>query len=390
MKSQILGAMVILTVLGLLVLGLWPFHHPKNRVAWLANANGLQFGPRSTLWSRDAVKMTSSPDDVACSLEVWVQPDAIDDSGTVLAFYDSENAFLFSIRREVTDLVIRKERWEGPYRTVTENIHTDELFLLKRPIFITITSGTYGTALYADGTLIQTFPNFRFSSRDFAGRLVVGDSPVRPESWTGRVRGLAFYWHDLTAAQVFRHYYSWTRTGSPDVAEHENLTALYLFSEHAGNVVHNASGTGGELYIPDRYSIADKIFLEAPWNAFRPTRNYWKDVANNVAGFVPLGLFAVAYLSLTVPNRWVTPGTIALGGAVSLTIESVQVFLPTRDSDLTDVITNTLGTCAGVMLYRWAPVRRGVRATLDTCCSRVRQVRGFIDRTRHGRTVNMG
>ena len=79
---------------------------------------------------------------------------------------------------------------------------------------------------------------------------------------------------------------------------------------------------------------------------------YWYDIGINIIGFVPLGACFFIYFSLLKPARYPGTATISLGLFTSLVIEILQVFLPTRSSDMTDVITNTLGTILGVMISR--------------------------------------
>jgi VanZ family protein len=363
-RVRVLGGLLILLTLVLLVLGLWPFHSPKNQVTWLPNRNGLQLGPRSTILSANALNISNLQDQFSCSMEMWLTPDRINDTGTILAFYDSGTRSLLAMRQQLTDLVLDKERLESILPKSAQKVYVDELFHAKKPIFLTIASGGEGTAIYADGKFVKQIPGFRFSTKDVARRLIVGDSPGQSDGWSGQFRGLAIYSQDLTAAQVRRHHAAWMRTGTPEATVTEGLSALYTFSEHAGSMAHGTPGTGVELYIPDRYSIVDKTILEAPWNAYEPTWNYWQDVANNVSGFVPLGLLAAAYYSATRGNTRGMLAAIALGGAISLTIEGLQVFLPTRDSDMTDVLTNTLGTCIGAAMFDWNPARRAVDGVL--------------------------
>ena len=110
------------------------------------------------------------------------------------------------------------------------------------------------------------------------------------------------------------------------------------------------------LLIPERFFVLHEQFLARPWDEYRPGWHYWKNVGINIAGFIPLGFFFCAYFScfscLRGGNGAVAK-TIALGFMVSLTIEVLQAFLPTRDSGMTDLITNTLGTALGVMVFRW-------------------------------------
>ena len=129
--------------------------------------------------------------------------------------------------------------------------------------------------------------------------------------------------------------------------------ARYLFNEGEGNVVHNQVDSATSLVIPERFFILHQEFLERPWDEFKPGWDYWQDVAVNIAGFVPLGFFFQAYFSVTRRSKSTFWITIALGFAVSLTIEVSQAFLPTRDSGMTDLITNTSGTALGAIAWVW-------------------------------------
>ncbi len=142
-------------------------------------------------------------------------------------------------------------------------------------------------------------------------------------------------------------------TGRSDTAKNDGVVARYLFNEGEGNVVHNQVGPATSLLIPERFFILHEQFLERPWDEFKPGWHYWKDVGINIAGFIPLGFFFRAYFSTMGRSKRTIWLTIALGFAISLTIEVSQAFLPTRDSGMTDLITNTFGTALGAIAYFW-------------------------------------
>lgn len=99
--------------------------------------------------------------------------------------------------------------------------------------------------------------------------------------------------------------------------------------------------------------IASWAFLWAPlplyWTAF--------DVVSNVLGYVPLGfLFALA-IHRTRPRAAAVVWATLAAAALSLTLESLQMFLPARVPSNVDWALNGLGALAGAMTARaleWA------------------------------------
>ena len=344
-----ISALSGLTLCGILVAGLWPFHSPKNQVHWLANRNGLHFGRYGTILSSGLLGSANS-DGPSCSLEIWLEPASAWKTGTVFASYDPSTHRQFSLQQNYTDLALQRDIGDETQQT---NLSIDEVFRRKQ-LFITVTSDGRETAVYIDGNLVTRSLRFGFMLQDLSGKLILANSPLQGNSWPGRLRGLAIFKSELTAEEVGQHYRDWTKKGKPNVNDDERAVALYLFDEHTGNTIHNQVGSGIDLYIPARYLVVDQILLEPPWKEFHRQRNYLKNVLINVAGFIPLGFCFGAYFTSVRQVKHDILATIVFGAIVSLTIEVLQAHLPTRDSGVTDLMTNTFGTAIGVTLHRAA------------------------------------
>ena len=292
--------------------------------------------------------MAGLKDGISCSVEIWVQPARIDTGGTILAFYSPQNRVVsFSLHQSLDDLLLRRI---PAYRQRGAKMkwYVGHIVRKNKSMVVTITSDTQGTAVYVNGILAGT-SQFGLSARDLTGQLIIGNHPLMDNGWQGRLRGLAIYNRQLTPTEVLQHYVSWTANQQAEI-KNDDPIALYLCNEGAGNVLHSQMDLRNDLQIPERYSVLHAQFLEPPWEEFNPNWGYYKDALINIGGFVPLGFFFCAYFSSVRRLDRVVLATIVLGGVVSLVIEVLQAFLPTRDSGMTDIITNTLGSSIGAIL----------------------------------------
>jgi VanZ like family/Concanavalin A-like lectin/glucanases superfamily len=355
---MLLRAICAFVLFGILCAGLWPFHAPRNEVRWLSGGSRLLLGKYGSLVSAGSFHVNAHRAQSPCSLEIWLEPRRVESSGTILAFYWPESRVVpFALRQSLGDLELQYPTQGQPNPARKAKIYVDHALSHRKPVLITISSNEAGITVYADGAFVKRAAGFKLSSQDLTGQLIVGNSPVTTDNWSGQVRGLGVYDRELTAEQVSQHYVNWMKSEQLKLAD-RGARALYFFNEGNGNTVHNQVDAATDLVIPERFFVLHEQFLERPWDEYRRDWNYWKDVGINVAGFIPLGFFFYAYLSLVRRAEHPAALTIALGFAASLTIEVSQAFLPTRDSGMTDLITNTLGTALGVMAFRLQAVQR--------------------------------
>ncbi|MBC7405061.1 MAG: VanZ family protein [Cytophaga sp.] len=79
---------------------------------------------------------------------------------------------------------------------------------------------------------------------------------------------------------------------------------------------------------------------------------YWTvfDASINVVGYIPLGSLIVFALYPRMQHGWAIVVASFCGLLLSMTMEGVQYFLPSRVTSLLDVITNAGGTLLGAMI----------------------------------------
>jgi len=339
---------ILLTVgiwIGIFVAGLWPFNFvPTNRIRWLPGGAGLRFEGYGQVYSSVPMFSPRGPDGAAeATIELVFTPSkSYDNASTVFALVN-QNEVSFAIGQSLTDLFLQGSFTQRGGKPVVK-LWVDDVCGHAQELFVTVTLDTRYVDVYLDGQLVRSFP---VSTRadNLSGKVLVGHSVKGGGQWSGSVARLAIFEGTVDAAEISRRYEQWTKTRHLD-REVNHRGAEYDFVTPAGDLVRNVGETGPDLMVPKTFRLSKPKVLEWPDHLDRPVV---VDAVVNIAGFVPFGL--VTCLCLRFWTGWSISRcvlmTILVGASVSLVIELLQVFLPTRDSSLADLVTNILGTTIG-------------------------------------------
>jgi hypothetical protein len=358
----------ILVVSTLFTAGLWPFNpFPRNQVTWLATGKGLQFGEHGVVFSREPVQRTRLNRDSRCTLAIRLQPDTVwrGASGTLLGIYTPEEPSQFRLMQWRDVLMIRRDYRDADNHSKTAEVDLDHAFLTRDPVTFTITSGPEGSVAYRNGTRAAGITKVGLSCGDLAGQLVLGDSAVMDNAWPGNILDMSLYDRELAPQEIASRYATWNEKQTDQGPSGEqHLVAQYAFNEGSGQAVHGVPGSAPDLYIPKIFKVPHKKLLMWPWEESQDKLEF-RDIAINIFGFVPFGFVFAAYLTWNRNVSHTLLITILCGAAISSAIEILQEYIPGRDSGMLDIITNTLGTFLGALLFRWAPMQNLAAKLLD-------------------------
>jgi VanZ family protein len=348
-NRRLLPLICLAISMGLLFAGLWPFRfRPANNVHWIGGAPGLRFDKYGIASGKEPLFAPGGPVDLALpfTIRMEVRPRE-EPSGSlprILSAYDGDGRELFFLGQWRAELVVgilagerlhrliyRETGAGGPQKDVT--------------VSIVVRSENHVLTLFVDGVPVKTRSGVAFSllsDKRAPAWMILGNSPSGESPWRGDLLSLSFYPKALSPGDI-------ESRGTPPVIR-------YGFSEGSGAVCHGGADSRYDLVIPSVFQAPKKGILVPPWRVQKFDRSFWRDVFVNILGFIPFGFVVYAWTSNRGERKIaMAMGTaLLLGAGISLFIELLQVYLPTRDSSLTDVMNNVLGTYIGARLFQAA------------------------------------
>lgn len=324
-----------------------------NNVHWSDLKAGLVFNRYAVAYTDSFFPLSTDGVQDGLTIEMAIQPDFIKQLSLsfILLVYDGEKERQLVIGQWRKSLVIMNgSDYSNKRRTPKIYLKMDG----NGPHLVSIVSSESGTRVFLDGALKVTKGDLvlRYPSGGRRSRMVVGNSLHGRNPWMGLFQGLAMYDRALDDKKIKAHYKNWQLQQKFDALKADAPRLLYAFSEGGGIRVFDHSGGGVDLIIPPKVVILEKKVLAWPNLDSIATASMVEDVAINFLGFIPLGFLLTITLSRIERislRRWAV-AAVAIAAGFSLCIEVAQIWIPTRDSSLLDLLLNTLGSGVGVGL----------------------------------------
>lgn len=328
-------------VLVLVFLCLWPFNFLQvNQVTWNPDG-GLLFTPPATAYTEQPPAKLVGLREWTIVLDLKTLPPLR--LGRILSYSLDDHNYNLNLDQYWDDLILRI-RTGKDHRSREVGVARVADPTSERRFSLVITYDGQSICVYVDGQrkAYQKIGPIDYASWDPSYLLVLGSQANGENGWRGVFYRLA------VIGRVVR----------PDELQNSltNIPAALLcsFDEQSGMMTHDRSVTNQTPIIwPARFIPCARTILQSP-------RDYWpkygrpspSDIVTNILIYLPIGYLLASWFRRRSKPWSGVAVPVFIGFGLSLLIEIIQAYLPTRYSSTMDVITNTLGTIIGVFVLR--------------------------------------
>ena len=329
-----------------------------NDVTWLGDQNGIRFDRQGIAYAKTIAPSFNrmAHGNIPFSIELAIKSLEASDDGRfrfLLLLHGGDDTEQLVVGQWRSWLVIMNgDDYDATRRRARIAVNA---LLPEKEHFVTITSGEDGTAIFIDGQLTERKGDLRLKIPVATKQmqLVLGNSIYGRHPWAGEIYGLAYYDRVMSEPDISDHFQLWSRKRTFAFTQPQNPAGLYLFNEGIGDRVGDHAEGKHDLAIPENMAILTKEFLAAPFGNEKYNVSHFQDMAINIAGFIPMG-FLLGALLWQANYRDVIKQLLLVMlacGSISLMIELAQAWIPSRSSQMLDLILNTLGAGTGVICH---------------------------------------
>jgi VanZ family protein len=299
----------------LLCIGLWPFNFfPKNGCQ--INRNGtLEFTQNGYVYATIPLNEYRFLED-SFSIDCEFIPESLPVYEAVIISIYTRQLEILSIRQHESQLVIRSDS-NKKIIPINGNIQ------VKSRISCDVNRNEI---IVHWGTKEIIVPRRTNRHQENPVQVLIGNDVRMKNPWIGRINELSIT--------------SGTQRSQSDASQ----STLTWPQKQANNSL--------PFHIPDRIFPLRPQILIPPWVDYKNDREYLVDIFVNFLGFFPAGFFFCALACIYwYSSKKTILLTLFVCISISLFIEFAQVLLPTRSSQLSDVLLNSLGGFFGAIGY---------------------------------------
>ena len=332
-------------------------YHFSNNAAWIQRERGIRFDDYGIAYAPiDAQTKSKISAATAFSIEIAFKPATMDTRGfnLLLTVHGGRDADQLVIG-QYQSYVIAMNGDDYSNRRKTKRIAADILSSPPARVFLTLTTGAEGTALYINGELTKARSDLTLKvPGGDVQTLTLGNSVHGKNSWRGEVFGLALYPVRLEAETVKRHFNAWSKNPTLTFDTVEKPSFLFALDEGKGTEARDQMDRFFKFHIPTGFPVLDKQFLSPLWQDFRADKSFLLDVIVNASGFLPLGfvLCALFIQSGAFTGKKAIFFSAAICFFISFVIEMAQAWIPSRSSQVLDLMLNAIGAFIGAVICR--------------------------------------